>query len=144
MHVTWYYTAYCIYVYTKAREDEFRELYRSYWRLAGLTDELWRTALVFTKSTSVKTGGQAPPLPNASYTTDVWSIMVTLWQIYDHYFMSMKNKYKIIIYNINLLIVEIKMDEKLIHDNIYQSHHVLIMTSIPIVLPFKIMYNVDQ
>ena len=74
----------------------------------------------------------------------VWSIMVTLWQIYDHYFMSMKNKYKIIIYNINLLIVEIKMDEKLIHDNIYQSHHVLIMTSIPIVLPSKIMYNVDQ
>ena len=69
VHVTWYYTAYCIYVYTKAREDEFRELYRSYWRLAGLTDELWRTALVFTKSTSVKTGGQAPPLPNASYAT---------------------------------------------------------------------------
>ena len=72
VHVTWYYTAYCIYVYTKAREDEFRELYRSYWRLAGLTDELWRTALVFTKSTSVKTGGQAPPLPNASYATAHW------------------------------------------------------------------------
>ena len=75
VHVTWYYTAYCIYVYTKAREDEFRELYRSYWRLAGLTDELWRTALVFTKSTSVKTGGQAPPLPNASYATDIGSYL---------------------------------------------------------------------
>ena len=78
VHVTWYYTAYCIYVYTKARENEFRELYRSYWRLAGLTDELWRTALVFTKSTSVKTGGQAPPLPNASYATVVVPIFFLL------------------------------------------------------------------
>ena len=58
------------------REDEFRELYRSYWRLAGLTDELWRTALVFTKSTSVKTGGQAPPLPNASYATAIYTKLV--------------------------------------------------------------------